>query len=102
MGRGAKPLTSPNPLAWLPIVTFTVVLAVVAVRLAGGLDAGASIVADRDHGEARLGLLYGPSGLAIRLQRATVIGWWIAIGISAFLYGLIAKSTGATISRSVK
>ena len=97
-----RPLTSPQPLALLPIAAFTAVLVAVAVHLAGGRDVGASIVADRDHGEAHLGLLYGPSGLAIRLMRATVIGWWVAIGLSAFLYGLIAKSTGATISGSVK
>ena len=35
-------------------------------------------------------------------MRATVIGWWVAIGVSAFLFGLIAKSAGATISGSVK
>ncbi len=97
-----RPLTSPRPLALLPIVAFTAVLAVVAVRLSGAHDAGASIVTDRDHSQAHLGLLYGPSGLAVRLLRATVIGWWIAIGVSAFLYGLIAKSTGATISGSIK
>lgn len=97
-----KPLTSPQPLALLPIVVFTTVLAVVAVRLAGARDAGVSILADRDDSAPRLGLLYGPSGLAIRLLRATVIGWWIAIGVSAFLYGLIAKSTGATISGSME
>ncbi|MDA8071452.1 MAG: hypothetical protein M0Z82_07550 [Actinomycetota bacterium] len=86
----------------LPFVAFTAVLAVVAARLAGARDAGASIVADRDHSDAHLGLLYGPSGLAVRLLRATVIGWWIAIGVSAFLYGLIAKSAAATISGSVE
>ena len=97
-----QPLTSPQPLALLPIAAFSAVLAVVAVRFAGARDAGASIVADRDHGEAHLKLLYGPSGLAIRSMRATVIGWWVAIGLSAFLYGLIAKSAGATVTGSVK
>ena len=97
-----QPLTSPQPVALLPIVAFTAILALVAVHLAGTRDAGASIVADRDHGEAHLGLLYGPSGLEIRLMRATIIGWWIAIGLSALIYGFIAKSTGATVSGSVK
>lgn len=97
-----QPLTSPQPLALLPVVAFTTVLAAVAVHLAGNRDAGASIVAHRDHGQAHLKLLYGPSGLAIRSMRATVIGWWVAIGLSALLYGLIAKSTGATVTGSVK
>jgi len=97
-----RPLASPRPLALLPIVAFIAALAVVAVHLAGTRDAGASIVADRAHAPAHLGLLFGPSGLSIRLMRATVIGWWVAIDLSAFLYGVIAKSTGATVSGSVK
>ncbi|MHB1510261.1 MAG: hypothetical protein ACYCST_12635 [Acidimicrobiales bacterium] len=97
-----QPLTSPQPLVLLPIAAFTAVLVGVAVRLAGRRDAGASIVADRDHGEAHLGLLYGPRGLAIRLMRATVISCWVAIGLSALIYGFVAKSTGATVSGSVK
>lgn len=97
-----QPLTSSRPVALLPIVAFIAVLAVVAVHLAGCRDAGASIVADRAHAPAHLALLFGPSGLSIRLMRATVIGWWVALGVSAFLYGLVAKSAGVTISGSVK
>ena len=65
-----QPLTSPRPLALLPIVAFSAVLAVAAVHLAGNRDVGASIVPDRAHSEAHLGLLFGPTGLAIRLMRA--------------------------------
>lgn len=35
-------------------------------------------------------------------MRATIIGWWVALAISALLYGLIAKSAGATVSGSIK
>jgi ABC-2 type transport system permease protein len=97
-----QPLTSPRPLALLPIVAFTVVLVAVAVHLADGRDVGESIVPDPAHSEAHLDLLFGPTGLAIRLMRATVIGWWVAIGVSAFLYGVVARSAGATISGSVE
>ena len=97
-----QPLTSPRPLAFLPIVAFTAVLALAAVHLAGNRDVGASIVPDRAHSEAHVGLLFGPTGLAIRLSRATVIGWWVAIAVSALLYGVIAKSAGSTISGSVE
>jgi ABC-2 type transport system permease protein len=97
-----QPLTSPRPLAFSPVAAFTAVLAVAAVYLAGIRDVGASIVPDRAHSAAHLGLLFGPTGLAIRLMRATVIGWWVAIAVSALLYGVIAKSAGTTISGSVK
>ena len=95
-----QPLTAPRPLALVPIVGFTAVLAVIAVRLAGSRDVGASIVPDRATGEPHLRLLSGPTGLAIRMIRPTVIGWWVAIAVSGLLYGLIAKSAGGTISGS--
>ena len=97
-----QPLTSPQPLALLPIFAFTAVLVAVAVYLAGTRDVGESILPDRTHSVAHLGLLFGPTGLAIRLMRATIIGWWVAIAVSALLYGVIAKSAGATISGSVE
>jgi ABC-2 type transport system permease protein len=96
-----QPLISPHPMALVPIVSFTAIMGAVAVHLAGRRDVGASIVADRVHARPHLGLLHGPGGLAIRLMRPTVIGWWVAIAISALLYGIIAKSAGATISGSV-
>ena len=96
-----QPLTAPRPLALVPIAACTAVLAAVAVHLAGLRDVGASIVADRTHARARLRLLTGPAGLAVRLMRATVVGWWAAIGVAALLYGFIARSAGTTITGSV-
>ena len=52
-----QPLTSPRPVALLPIAAFSAVLAVAAVHLAGNRDVGESIVTDRTHSEADLGLL---------------------------------------------
>ena len=95
-----RPLTAPRTLALVPIAGFTAVLAIVAVHLAGRRDVGASIVADRATSPPHLRLLSGPTGLAIRMARPTVIGWWVAIAVSGLLYGLIAKSAGSTISGS--
>jgi ABC-2 type transport system permease protein len=95
-----QPLTTPQPLALLPIVGFTAVLAVTAVHLAGRRDVGASIVPDRATRAPHLRLLSGPTGLAIRMARPMVMGWWVAIAVSGLLYGLIAKSAGSTISGS--
>ena len=95
-----RPLTSPQPVALVPIVAFTAVLAVIAVRLAGSRDVGASIVPERASSQLHLRLLSGPNGLAARMVRPAVIGWWVAIAVSGSLYGLIAKSAGATISGS--
>ena len=95
-----QPLTAPLPLALLPIIVFTAVLAVIAVHLAGSRDVGASIVPDRATRQPHLRFLSGPTGLAMRMARPSVIGWWAAIAVSGLLFGLIAKSAGRTISGS--
>ena len=97
-----QPLTSPQPLAFLPIIGFSTLLAVGAVALAGRRDVGKSIVPDRVHARAHLRLLFSPTGLAVRMQRASVIGWWVSISLSALLFGLIARSAGATLSGSTE
>jgi ABC-2 type transport system permease protein len=95
-----RPFAGPQPVALLPIAAFTAVLAVAAIRLAGRRDAGGGILTDRARSAPRLWLLSGPAGLAIRLVRPTVLGWWTAIALSALLFGLIARSAGSTISGS--
>jgi len=95
-----QPLTSPRPLALLPIAAFTAVLAVAAVRLAGIRDAGAGIAGARTSSRPRVRLLTGPTGLALRLVRPAVFSWWAAIAASGLLFGLIARSAAGTISGS--
>ncbi len=97
-----QPLTSPRPIAFLPIVGLCALLAAVAVYLAGRRDVGKSIVPDRTHAPPHLRLLFGPTGLAVRLLRARVVGWWVSIAVAALLFGLIAKSAGTTISGSAE
>ena len=95
-----RPLTGAQPLALLPIIGFTGVTALVAVNLAGKRDVGASFVPDRASPRSRPLLLKGPTWLSVRLNRSTIIGWWVAIAVSGLLYGLIAKAAGSTISGS--
>jgi len=73
-----------------------------APYLAGRRDVGKSIIQDRAYAQPHLRLLFGPTGLAIRLLRARVIGWWLAIALSALLFGLVARSAGGTISGSAE
>jgi ABC-2 type transport system permease protein len=95
-----QPLTAPQPLALVPIVLLTAVLAGVAVHLAGIRDLGASILPDGAHAEPHTRLLFGPVGLTIRLVRSTVVGWAIAIVAMALLVGFVAKEAGSALSSS--
>jgi ABC-2 type transport system permease protein len=95
-----QPLTTPDPVALLPIFAFTAALAFVAVHLAGRRDLGTSVLPDRARSDPHLRLLQGPAGLAIRTLRPVIVGWWVAIGLTGALTGLVAKAAGATISGS--
>ena len=95
-----QPLISPRPLGFLPIGVFTAVLSVVSVRLAGGRDLGASTFPDRVTAPPHLRLLFGPTGLTVRLVRSTVIGWTVAIAVSGLVTGLVARAAGTTIRGS--
>ena len=95
-----RPLIAPQPLALVPVAVFTAAVAAAAVRLAGLRDTGTGIVADGASRRPRLRLLTGPAGLAVRLARPAVVGWWVAIAVSGLLFGLIARSAGGTISGS--
>jgi len=93
-----QPLTSSRPLAMVPIVGLTVLLAGLAVHLAGTRDIGASTLPDRAAGPAHTRLLFGPAGLVIRLVRPTLIGWAIAIGWTGLLLGFVAQPAGVAMS----
>jgi ABC-2 type transport system permease protein len=95
-----RPLTSPEPLAFLPIIGFTAVVAGLAVHLAGARDVGAGTLPDRVHAPARTRLLFGQLGLTLRLTRPTVAGWTLALAATGFVLGLIAKAAGTTMAGS--
>jgi ABC-2 type transport system permease protein len=95
-----RPLTSPQPLALLPIVGFVAVVALAAERLAGRRDVGASVVPDRTHAAPRLRLLFGQFGLSIRLVRPTALAWTVAMGVTGLVLGLVAEAAGGTITGS--
>ncbi len=95
-----RPLTSPQPLAFLPVVAFTAVVAGLTVHLASGRDVGASTVPDRVHAPARTRLLFGQLGLTLRMVRPAAISWTLALAVTGFVLGLVAKAAGSTIAGS--
>jgi ABC-2 type transport system permease protein len=95
-----QPLTSPNPVALLPIVGFTAGSAALALHFSGRRDVGGSMLRDRTHTRPRLWLLSGQWALSIRLLRPVVTGWVVALAATGLALGLIAKQAGGTVSGS--
>jgi len=82
---------------WWPLVVCVVawlVLAAAAVRLSGRRDVGAGLVAARDGAPEAGPLLSGPLGLAVRLQRATVVAWAAGVFLVAAMFGSLTKAVG--------
>ncbi len=94
------PLTSPAPVAFLPIVAFTAILCAGAIALAGRRDLGAGAIPARDTSGSRTRLLRGPLGLAWRLSRPAVTGWTAGLAILGLIGGLVAPSAAKAISNS--
>jgi ABC-2 type transport system permease protein len=95
-----QPVTSPRPLALLPVAAFTALLAGLAVHLAGHRDLASSVLPAREHAKARPRLLSGPLGLDLRLAGPTALGWAIAIAALSLLMGFIAKQGGTALTSS--
>ena len=95
-----QPLTSPNPVALIPIFGFTAVACASALQFAGRRDVGGSMLRDRTHAPARLRLLSGQFALSIRMLRPVVVAWVVALAATGLVLGLIAKQAGGTISGS--
>lgn len=72
-------------------------LVVAALALQDRRDFGAGLVPQRPGPAAAGSWLASPFGLAVRLQRASVISWAIGVGLIAFFYGIVADEAESMI-----
>jgi ABC-2 type transport system permease protein len=73
----------------LPVVA-TMVLVLIARALQDHRDYGSGLVAQRSGRTAAPERLSSSLGLAVRLQRGSLVGWAIGLGSLGFFYGLFA------------
>ncbi len=95
-----QPLTSPMPIALVPIFAFTVAISLASVYLAERRDVGAGTFRERSHAKPHLSLLSGHVGLAVRLIRPVITSWGVAITVTGLLIGYIAYEAGETLAKS--
>jgi ABC-2 type transport system permease protein len=81
----------------LPIAA-TSLLVVAARALQDHRDYGSGLVAQRNGRPEATAQLSTALGLAVRLQRGTLIGWSIGLGALAFFYGLLADQAEQIIA----
>ena len=68
--------------------------------LAGRRDLGGSVLPGDDTAPAHTRLLGGPTGLAIRLDRGSALGWFVAISAVGLVFGLVAKAAATSVGNS--
>jgi ABC-2 type transport system permease protein len=83
----------------LPVLASAVLVAG-AVALQGRRDFGAGLVAQRPGAAAAGPRLSSPLGLAVRLQRASVLSWTIGLGLIAFFYGIVADQAESILEEN--
>ncbi|HET7488316.1 MAG TPA: hypothetical protein VFJ85_10335 [Acidimicrobiales bacterium] len=89
-----RPLTGSHPAAFVPVVVLVAASVAVALAVAARRDLGASALAGRDTPPARTFLLSGQAGLTIRLTRATVVVWLLALAGTGLVFGLVTQAAG--------
>jgi ABC-2 type transport system permease protein len=71
----------------LPALALAVLLVVVASRLSSHRDVGAGLRPQRPGPRAASAALSSPLGHALRLQRASLVGWGVAVLLLGAMYG---------------
>jgi ABC-2 type transport system permease protein len=92
------PYAGDNPWPVLLDVALAAVLIVVTIALQSVRDTGAGLIAARNGRTGASPALRGPTSLAWRLQRSSIISW----GIGALLIAFFAGSIGPTAVDSLK
>ncbi len=95
-----RPLRGTQPLALVPIVATVVLCVVLSLLLAGRRDLQAGMLRENG-GRAGRGIWpAGPTGLAMRLSRAAVLGWLGGLAVMSGVYGLLTRSSATLLASS--
>jgi ABC-2 type transport system permease protein len=98
-----RPFTGAHPVVLLLPATASVLLLVLAARIAAVRDIGRGLLPARDTGDLRVRLLSSPTAQALRSERGSLIVWLGSIGAFAFILGVVSTSiSSAVISTSVQ
>jgi ABC-2 type transport system permease protein len=97
-----RPFVGAQPLVLLAPAIATVLLLVVAERIASGRDIGRGLLAAHDSAPPRLRLLSSPTALALRTLRGGLVGWLVGFAALALLMGVISDSVASGLSQNVQ
>jgi len=100
LAQKARPYAGETWWPLLPVLAATGILVVAASVLASRRDHGAGLIAPRAGRVSGAGSLGNPIGLAVRLQRGTLIGWGAGLLVTGIAYGWIAPTVDSFIAQN--
>ena len=87
-----RPFAGPRPLVLLLPTAATMLLLLVAARLAAGRDVGTGLLPARDSAEPRLRLLSSPLAQGLRASRGALFTWAVCLAIFGFVLGVVSNA----------
>jgi polyether ionophore transport system permease protein len=100
LAQKARPFADERWWPILPLLAATALLVAAASVLAARRDHGAGLVAPRPGRISASASLGYPIGLAVRLQRGTLIGWGAGVLVTGIAYGWIAPTVDSFIAQN--
>ncbi len=95
------PLSSPEPVAFVPVLIFSVVVIIVSLYLAGVRDVGSGFFSLGDRKRTARGRRsFGHLGLSVRTFGSFVLAWLLAVAFTGFAIGMVADGAGSTMAGS--
>ncbi len=82
---------------WIAIAAASVFLGTITLLLSGSRDVGAGRFTRRTTRSPRRLLMRSPLAFSLRSLGASAMLWGVIVSLASFLYGLVAKSAGATL-----
>lgn len=100
LAQKARPFAGERWWPLVPLLAAGLLLIVLALRLAMTRDHGAGLVAPRPGARVASASLGHPLGLALRLQRGSLLGWGAGVMVTGIAYGWIAPTIDAFVANN--
>jgi ABC-2 type transport system permease protein len=100
VAQKTRPFAGERWWPFLLLVAVTLILVAAASALAARRDLGAGLVASRPGRPTASRSLGHPFGLAVRLQRGTLVGWSVGVLVTGIAYGWIGPTVDAFIGQN--
>jgi len=98
-----RAFADPRPLVLVLPVAVGAALLTLAGAIALRRDVGSGLIASHDRRAPRLRLLDSPTAQALRLERGSLLGWFVGVGTFAAIVGVLSTTfEGARLSRSIR